>query len=750
MTALAERKDDRARGRGRPRKALPPSLAKAAGAVLVVVESSTRARFLEGLLGEGYLLFSTSGPLVDLPRSRLGIDLEGGFEPELPVVRGKAALLRDLLAAAGLSKRVVLAMQGDREGEAAAWQVCRLLRDRLPGLGVDRVVLDEPSALRASLASPRPLDEALVEAQLARRTIDRLIGFSLSSLLWKKVKNGLSSGRIQAQALRLVCAREEELASSPSSEAWSLVARFRKGRGVWEGSLESWKGGPASFPDETEARACIEVLAGAECLVEGLGRDESLLPPPPPFTTATLIRAAGDLLGFPARKTLLLAGRLHEGVQIGGENLSLITRPITDSTRVDPGALDELRAWIRARYPAALARADRRGAGGRREEGEAIRPTSLSRTPGDLAPLLGREISRLYALLWEGYVASAMAPAKRLNSEALVALRCAAGEARFRLRSSLLVEEGFTKVLQAARSGAAAAGRPLPELVPGEVLRLQGLEAKRLPPREGGRLGEADLVEALEIAGLHRPSGHLPALFSLLERGYVSKEGAGLAPTPLGLIVDRAISTAFPDLVDLDFSARLERDLEAIEEGRGGRRALVAEFWQPFKATLDEAVANLPSLKEDLVADSGLVCENCGRPLLRRLGRNGFFLACSGFPACKTTRSIPLAKCPRPGCGGDLVERRRALPKGAARGRVFYGCTRHPDCDFVVWHRPLASPCPRCGGLLVERTFRGSGPVAACNDPSCDARLAPDSPSRRAAPPALNAPNEEADRGSDD
>ncbi len=684
--------------------------------VLVIVESPAKARTIEGYLGPGYLVLASMGHLIDLPKSRLGIAVEGDFEPEYLTVRGKAKLLKELRRAAAKASRVLLASDNDREGEAIASLVGSSLG--LDGdVPVERIVFNEitPRAIREAVAAPRGLDAAKVEAQKARRVLDRLVGYNLSPLLWKKVKNGLSAGRVQSVALRLICEREREVESHLPEERWGVEADFRKGRGSFSGELVSLRGEPPRLADEAAAAAVVAgiegVLSGGAVVV-GIRESEELVAPEPPFTTSTLLQAAADRLGFTSKKTMQVAQQLYEGVEVGGTLIGLVTYMRSDSARVADEAVGEARAWIRARHPAELPESPNAyAAGGRAEDAhEAIRPTDVARSPELLRDQLTRDQRRLYSLVWERFTASQMTPAKVRRSEA----ELASGDAVFRVSSSRVVERGFLKVVKPGSPREELAESPAPGLRVGESIRVERARAERRFGEGPARYTEASLVKVLEERGIGRPSTYAPIISVLLERYYVVREDRQLVPTALGRMIGEILSDYFPEVVDVGFTAAMEARLDEVEEGRAEWSAAIRDFYGPFKERVDRVMEDLGSYRGVLDEPTELACEKCGKPMVKKLGRYGFFLACSGFPGCRSTRSIPLAACPK--CGGDVVARRRA--KG--RGRVFYGCSRYPDCGFVTYSKPTGSSCPKCGWFLVEKFDRRTGPRKACVNPDCD------------------------------
>lgn len=652
--------------------------------VLVIVESPAKAQTIERCLGKGYSVLSTLGHLIDLPKSRIGIDLGGSFEPEYLTVRGRAPLLREVQKAARKASLVLLASDNDREGEALAWQLRKILLEKLPTLPIQRIAFNEitPEAIKLALGQPQGIDETKVMAQKARRVLDRLVGYNLSPLLWKKVKRGLSAGRVQSTALRLICERERQLAAFSPEAYWTIEAEFRKGRRAFSArliSLGQAEAQPGLVLKEEDAKALVSTLEGQDFLVGEARETERILFPQPPLTTAGLLRAAAVHLGFSVKKTMLIASQLYEGIDVGRNRLGLITYLRTDSVRVADPALAELRAYVAGAFPAELPPSPNTYSSSPRVQDahEAIRPTLVLRTPASLLSALSKDQHRLYTLIWEYYVASQMSPTKLRVS----AIDVAAGKALFRVESSRVVERGFQKAATLLTPREKAR---IPELLPGEGLRLLGLSVVQHRSAGPERFTEASLVQALEEGGLGRPSTYAPVISVLLERYYLSRAKGELVPTPLGLLVSDILTEAFPDVVDPAFTARMEEGLDSVENGASNWVDLVRDFYGPFKVQVDRVMEGLETYRGSLDEATDLVCGLCGKPMAKRIGRFGYFLACTGFPACHNTQSMPLGPCPR--CGqGQIVARRKAT----GRGREFYGCTRFPDCDYVSFDRPV-------------------------------------------------------------
>ncbi len=672
---------------------------------LVIVESPAKAKTIEKFLGPGYRVAASMGHVRDLPKSELGVDIEHGFAPRYITIRGRGSVVQKLKAEAQKAEHVFLATDPDREGEAISWHLCQLL-NLSPDEPV-RVTFNEITrdAVRHAFASPRPIDPHLVDAQQARRVLDRLVGYKLSPLLWRKVRRGLSAGRVQSVAVRLICDREEEIARFQPREYWTLTARLSPvgaEEAVFPARYHGQQGRKVSLENEAQARAVMAAVAGQPFRVAGIQRKERRRNPAPPFTTSTLQQEAARKLGFGVSRTMRVAQELYEGMTIKGEGaVGLVTYIRTDSTRVSAQALEEAAQYIRSRYGGDFAHARAtagRAAAHAQEAHEAIRPTSVWREPDAIRDSLTQDQYRLYRLIWERFLASQMASAV-LDT---VTAEIVAGEHLFRASGSSVRFPGFMVLYIEGRDegeegeeGEAEEGS-LPPLAEGQELRLVALEPQQHFTQPPPRYTEAMLVRALEEKGIGRPSTYAPIIATIQERGYVEKENRRFKPTELGKVVTALLKEHFPEIVSVEFTAEMEKRLDEIEEGRSRWQRVVGDFWESFSATLTRAEASIGRVRVPQ-EETDEVCEACGRKMVVKVGRFGRFLSCSGYPECRQTR--PLAEkveavCPR--CGSALAERR------SRKGRRFYGCTAYPACDYVSWSRPVGN-CPHCGGVLVEK-----------------------------------------------
>jgi DNA topoisomerase I len=727
MEAQAKEPTPKAKGaaKAKPKAAAKPKAGSKAKAgtksksakpkgVLVIVESPAKAKTIEKYLGPKYTVLASMGHLIDLPKSRVGIDVDSDFEPEYLTIRGKAKLLKELQKAAKKASLVLLASDNDREGEAIAFHIRNALRGKEAELPIERIVFNviTPQAIRDAVKAPRDIDDTKVDAQKARRVLDRLVGYNLSPLLWKKVKNGLSAGRVQSVALRLICEREKEVESFLPEEYWSVEADLRKGRGAFTGDLVVFRGERPELRDEASALAVAAALEGRPARVGEVREAEKTLRPKPPFTTSKLQQTAANRLGFTSKKTMQVAQQLYEGVNVGSTRIGLITYMRTDSTRISETAIAEVRAYLGERFPSELPESPNvYVADGKAQDAhEAIRPTIVAYDPESIKEHLTKDQQKLDALVWERFVASQMGNAKVRTSSSDVEV----GEGVFRVASSRVVEQGFYKVIKVGATKEDKAEGSIPELKSGEELKLERIRPEQHFTQGPARFTDASIIKILEEQGIGRPSTYAPIISVLLERYYVSRENRQLVPTTLGRMISDILVEYFPGVVDVGFTVGMEEMLDEVESERADWVGKMRDFYLPFKAKVDEVMGNLQSYRGTLDEATDIVCEKCGKPMVKKLGRFGYFLACTGFPECRNTRSIPLGTCPK--CGGDIVARRRAKGKG----REFYGCTNYPACDFITYNKPTGSPCPKCGWFLVEKFDKKSGAHKACINPDCD------------------------------
>jgi DNA topoisomerase-1 len=763
------------------------------GKALVVVESPAKAKTIKKYLGAGFTVKASVGHVMDLPKSKMGVDVERGFQPEYVVIRGKGKIIAEIKRSARDVDVVYLAPDPDREGEAIAWHLAQEIKSA--NGNIKRILFNEITkrGITDALSHPGELDTHKFESQQARRILDRLVGYEISPILWKKVKRGLSAGRVQSVAVRIVVEREREIAAFKPVEYWTIECQVEGHQPPpFRVRLVKIDGKKAELPTGDASRAVVDELRQADYRVEKVERKERRKNPLPPFITSRLQQEAARKLRFTAKKTMALAQRLYEGLELGDEGaVGLITYMRTDSTRLSDDAVTEVRKHIKERYgqeylpDEAVIYRSKKGA---QDAHEAIRPTSTEYDPETVRRLLTtaadgnqeklRDVEdhvRLYQLIWNRFVACQMRPAVYDQTTVDVAaagpLRNAQGGERsepqrvFGLRATgqVLKFAGYTAVYSesAEETGEEEEGAgTLPELAEGEPLTLQQVEPEQHFTQPPPRFSEASLVKELEDKGIGRPSTYANILSTIQDRGYVEKREGRFYPTTLGTKVNDLLVEAFPDILDVTFTAQMEDGLDQVEDGAADWKRLLTDFYSPFKVDLEKAVVHMRDLKREEIPTEH-VCEKCGSPMVIKWGRNGEFLACSGYPACKntrefrrredgtieiapepttdekcetcgapmlvkrgkfgeflacsrypdckTTRPISLGvDCPKPGCGGFLTEKR------SRRGKVFYGCSNYSktQCDFVLWDRPIAEKCPQCGApFLVKRERRGGGRI---------------------------------------
>ena len=680
---------------------------------LVIVESPAKAHTIEKYLGPGYTVKASMGHLIDLPKSRMAIDVENDFQPEYITVRGRAKLLKELQKDAKKSDVVLLASDNDREGEAIAWHLNNALKDKTDAK-ISRIVFNEitPVAIKEAVQHPGEIVESKVNAQKARRVLDRLVGYNLSPLLWSKVKNGLSAGRVQSVALRLICEREEEVENFLPEEYWTLDADFAKGKTKFTAQLVKYKGEAPELKSEQMVNDIIKEIQSADCIVSNIKQTEKTVRPKAPFTTSKLQQASANRLGYTSRKTMQIAQQLYEGVNIGSNRVGLITYMRTDSVRISETALADVRKWIEKNYPENLPAEPIHYTVGKaaQDAHEGIRPTYTEYTPDSVKEYLTRDQLRLYTIIWERFVSSQMNNAKTMTTSAEIT----AGDAVFRVSASKITEKGFYSVIKLLSSKEDKTGN-LPSLKTGDKITSDKFYPEQHFTQGPARYTDASIVRTLEEKGIGRPSTYAPIISVLLDRYYVTRSNKQLVPTQLGRMICRILVESFPEVINEHFTAEVENNLDKVEQDELVWNTMIADFFTPFKKRVDEVMESVASVKGSLDEPTDKICEKCGKPMMKKLGRFGFFLACSGFPECHNTKSIPLAKCPMPDCDGEIVAR-----KTKGRGKEFYGCTNYPSCNFISHFKPIDQYCPKCGWFLVEKFDKKNGSYKSCINPDCD------------------------------
>jgi DNA topoisomerase I len=795
---------------------------------LVIVESPAKANTINKYLGKEFVVKASLGHVKDLPKSKLGVDLDNDFEPVYELIPGKEKIIKELRTAAKTAGRIFLAADPDREGEA----ICQHLKEILDGnkAEVFRVLFNEitPKAIRAAIEKPGRINQHVVDAQQARRILDRLVGYQISPLLWDKVRRGISAGRVQTVALRLIVEREREVLAFTPEEYWSITANLEgQAPPPFSAKLVKFKGKNSEVRNQAEADHILDVVRKADFLVESVVTKEKKRNPVPPFTTSKLQQDAARRLRFTVKKTMMLAQKLYEGVDLGGEEgrAGLITYMRTDSTRVSDEAMQMVRSYVSDVYgPNYLPEKPvfYKSKKDAQDAHEAIRPTFVGHTPDDLKTFLSEDELKLYRLIWTRFVASQMNPA--VYDQTTVEI--SAKDYLFRENGRVMKFDGFLKVYEESNPDEDVHAKPtgdeeddiaLPPLTVGEKLRLLDVTPKQHFTEPPPRFTEASLVKALEEKGIGRPSTYATILTTIQDREYVTKDQGKFRPTELGTVVTDMLVKHFEDIFDIQYTARMEEELDEVEEGKMTWIEALDEFYKKFQKDLKKASKNMENLKaQEIPTDevcekcgSPMVkkwgqfgsflacsaypdckntkeialeeppkegeagseaepepCENCGKPMALKRGRFGQFLACTGYPECKTTRKIaqgtrtpkkpdiildetcpkcgqaklvikdgrfgeftacsnyPKCKyikpktvgvpCPKPGCGGELIERR------SKRGKVFYGCIKYPDCDFVVWNKPVPEQCPQCGApYLLEKSTKREGLIRYCNEETC-------------------------------
>ena len=679
---------------------------------LVIVESPAKAHTIEKYLGAGYTVKASMGHLIDLPKSRMAIDIDNGFQPEYITVRGRAKLLKELQKDAKKSDYVLLASDNDREGEAIAWHLNNALKDKTDAK-ISRIVFNEitPTAITEAVKNPGEIVEAKVNAQKARRVLDRLVGYNLSPLLWTKVKNGLSAGRVQSVALRLICEREKEVEDFLPEEYWTLDADFSKGKSNFTAQLVKYKDENPELKSEEEVNKIMETIKNTPCIVSSIKKTDKTVRPKPPFTTSKLQQAAANRLGYTSRKTMQIAQQLYEGIQIGQNRVGLITYMRTDSVRISDTALADVRGWLTKNYPKDLPPEPIHYSVGKaaQDAHEGIRPTYTEYTPESVKEYLNHDQFRLYSIIWERFVSSQMNNAKMVTTS----VEITSGDAVFRVAASKITEKGFYNVIKMLSSKEEKSAS-LPSMKEGEEIKVEKFHPEQHFTQGPARYTDASIVRMLEEKGIGRPSTYAPIISVLLDRYYVTRSNKQLVPTQLGKMISKILVESFPDVINESFTAEVENKLDEVENDTLVWNTMMGEFYGPFKKRVDEVMETQESIKGFLDEQTDIKCELCGKPMVKKLGRFGFFLACSGFPECHNTKSIPLAKCPCKDCGGDIVER-----KTKGRGKAFYGCTNYPKCNFISHFKPIDQYCPQCGWFLVEKFDKKNGSYKSCINPDC-------------------------------
>ena len=681
---------------------------------LVIVESPAKAKTIGKFLGNKYKVVASNGHVRDLPKSQLGVKIDHGFEPKYITLRGRGDVLERIRKEAKTAEKVLLATDPDREGEAISWHLAQVLN--LDEKSKCRIVFNEitSTAVKNSIKGARPIDMRLVNAQQARRILDRLVGYEISPILWRKVRKGLSAGRVQSVATRIICDRENEIKDFVPVEYWNITAKLREveNKKTFEAKYYGENGNKRDLCNEADTKEVLDRIIDRLFTITEVKEGTKTRHPAPPFTTSSLQQEASRKLGFTTKRTMMIAQQLYEGIELGGKGaVGLISYIRTDSVRIASEAQQAARAFIAGRF------GDRyvpekpnfyKGRDNAQDAHEAIRPTGVDNDPAQIKDYLTGEQYRLYKLIYERFLASQMSDAVFATTQ--VSLDCAG--ATFRANGIRTLFDGFTAVYTEGRDDVQEKETTLPELAAGETCKAEKIDNEQKFTQPPPRYTEATLVKALEEKGIGRPSTYSPTISTIVERGYIAREKKQLVPTELGFVVNRFMMDNFEEIVDVQFTAMMEGELDGVEEDKVGWVDVLDKFYGPFHQKVAVALEKAPPEKiPDEVSD--IVCEKCGAMMVYKIGRFGKFLACPNFPTCRNTKAIvEKIDVPCPKCGAALIKRK------SKRGKAFYGCERYPECDFVSWDKPTKLPCPKCGGMMVQKIGQ-NGSYIACMNKEC-------------------------------
>ena len=682
---------------------------------LVIVESPAKAKTIKKYLGSGYEVIASMGHVRDLPQARLCVDVKNDFAPKYAIIKGKEKLVSELKAAAQDADTVYLATDPDREGEAISWHLAYILG--LDAGDMNRVTFNEitKTGVTEGMANPRTIDLDLVNAQQARRILDRLVGYSLSPFLAKTIRRGLSAGRVQSVALRIIVDREAEIRAFKPEEYWTIDARLTAegSKSIFGASFYGDRNGEIKIRNEEEANAILEKLESVPFAVESVKKGKKNKQPAPPFITSTLQQEASRKLGFQAKRTMKVAQELYEGVEIQGMGaVGLITYMRTDSLRISDDAINEAVQYIGGRWGKSYLPSKPRHFKTRanaQDGHEAIRPTSVALTPKDVEKSLTKDQYKLYKLIWERFVACQMANCVLNTSQAVIS----AGDYIFKASGYNVAFDGYTVLYEEGRDVEEEKGKDLPKLEAGMAVKVRGLKGSQHFTQPPARFTEASLIKTLEENGIGRPSTYAATITTLTSREYVTREGKSFKPTELGEVITKLMKEKFPEIVNIKFTAAVEKDLDEVQSGNVDWVETLHGFYDEFDKKLKKVKKEMDGVKIQLEEDkTDFICPNCGKPMVVKFGRFGKFIACSGYPECKTIKKIVNdtgAVCPK--CGGKIIE------KKSKRGRVFYGCDQYPKCDFVSWDAPSGQNCPVCGKVLLQKKDKAK--TLYCVTPDC-------------------------------
>ncbi|MGI5885242.1 MAG: type I DNA topoisomerase [Candidatus Spyradocola sp.] len=692
---------------------------------LVIVESPAKAKTIGKFLGRGYKVEACNGHVRDLPKSQIGVDVEHNFEPRYITIRGRGEILDKIRKEARGASKVILATDPDREGEAISWHLANILK--IDPKSDCRVEFNEitAQAVKAAMKKPRPINLQLVDAQQARRVLDRLVGYKISPLLWAKVRKGLSAGRVQSVATRMIVDREAEIDAFVPQEYWTITAKFSDGNQKFLAKYVGKGDEKTEITSEAQANEVRNFLLGQTYAVTNVKSGERRKNPPPPFTTSNLQQEAVRKLSFTTKKTMQIAQMLYEGVDIEGEgSVGLISYIRTDSTRLSDEALSAAREYIADHYsPEYLPETPNvfKGRKNAQDAHEAIRPTHALYSPEKVKSSLTRDQYRLYKLIYDRYLASQMTPAVYET----LTVELAGGGAQFRFGGMKKKFAGFTVLYEEGQDEPTEKETALPKVAVGDAVTMADLTPEQHFTQPPPRYTEASLVRAMEEKGIGRPSTYAPTITTILARGYVTRENKALVPTELGVLVTEMMTENFKSIVDMQFTADMEEELDTVEEDGKDWHEVIQKFYGPFSEQLEAAEKNIEKVEvKDEVSD--VRCDKCGAMMVYKMGRFGKFLACPNFPACRNTMPIVHtidAHCPK--CGGAI------LVRNTKRGRVFYGCEHYPECDFTSWDMPVDDRCPLCGSpMVLKRDRKKDISWHVCTNESCKHRVEVESPAQ--------------------
>lgn len=686
---------------------------------LVIVESPSKAKTIEKYLGSKYRVIASNGHVRDLPKSQLGVDVEHDFEPKYITLRGRGEVIEKIRKEAKHAKHIVLATDPDREGEAISWHLAKMLK--LDENEPCRVVFNEitKTVIQKAVKNPRCIDRNLVDAQQARRVLDRLLGYKISPLLWAKVRRGLSAGRVQSVTTKLICDREREILDFVPKEYWTVTVKLHLAKRTFEAKFYGFDGKKTELQTEADAMRVADLSTGAVYSVADIKTAKKTRHAPAPYTTSSMLQDASNRASMPPKRTMLCAQQLYEGVDIGTKgSVGLITYMRTDSVRISAEAQQSAREYIATAFGAAYVPEKPnvfKGRAGSQDAHEAIRPTDVKNTPASVKQYLEPGQYKLYKLIYERFLASQMSDAlyetSTVTLETQTQPKCI-----YRTNSSKKIFDGFTAVYSVSNpsqdDGIGEKDTTLPAMEVGSEPKFVSLNPKQNFTEPPSRYTEASLVKTLEELGIGRPSTYSPTISTIIDRGYVEKEKKQLVPTDLGFVMNKVMEDNFRNIVDVKFTADMESRLDSVEEGKERWQNLIEDFYPPFEESLEEAFKTVERIEiPDEVSD--IPCDKCGAMMVYKTGRFGRFLACPNYPECKNTKPIVEkvgVKCPK--CGGEIIKRK------GKKGRAFYGCENYPECDYVSWYLPTGKPCPRCGRMTVWK-MGPNGRYIVCSEKEC-------------------------------